>query len=258
MAKRKKKVKRGKDWYKKLDKQVIEDLLGGLIENPVQQLDDFFDLDFKALVQECNGLKKAADRKAFIEPFKPLLEAVRKACKMNPRAYVNPNTSPKHQLKSHVYSTTQVVYGWLKHGHKYKKGELNEGTTLEKLQALQDKCSNGKILYPSLVESYLIYDGMSDFNLRVWATMSFAPINYIITTNSEYLNKEQEEKGFIPFGADGGGNAWGIYSSEGKNFLAAVYDKNHESPDDLQYIGTAFCDLIYNNHQLERHNPLVY
>lgn len=183
------------------------------------------------MVQECNGLKKAAERKAFIEPYKPLLEAVRKACKSNSRAYLAPS-HPKEQLRARVYAITQVVYGWLKNGHKYKKGELNDGTSLEKLQQLQDKCSKERLLPPSLVESYLIYDGMSDWNVRVWGAMSFASVDYIINTNSEYLNEEQREKGFIPFGVDGAGNTWGVnsmlekYLTNGKlNSLAPVYEK---------------------------------
>ena len=70
--------------------------------------------------------------------------------------------------------------------------------------------------------------------------------------NSDYLNDEQEEKGFIPFGADGCGNTWGVYSNSGKAFLAKVYDKDHESPDTLQDIGSYFCDLIHGNHKIER------
>lgn len=161
---------------------------------------------------------------------------------------------PKMQLRTHVYSTTQVVYGWLKNGHKYKKGELYKGATLEKLQELQDKCSNGKILPPSFVESYLIYDRMTDWNIRFWGTMSFAPIDYVLNTNSDYLNTEQEEKGFIPFGADGCGNTWGVYSNTGKAFLTGVYAKDHESPDMLQDIGPYFCDLIHGNHKIKRNN----
>lgn len=258
MAKRKKTLKRGKDWYEKLNKDIVVDLMGNLIDDPVQQLNDFFELDFKALVHECNGLKKAADRKAFIEPYQPLLEAVRKACKSNPRAYMSP-AAAKRQLKARVYTTTQVVYGWLKHGHKYKKGELNDGATLEQLQALQDQCSNNQLLPPSLVESYLIYDGLSDWNVRIWGTMSFAHVDYILDTNSKYRNEEQKEKGFIPFGADGNGNVWGVYSMPEKylttakhGFMAGVYDRDHESPDTLQYIDSSFCDLIHGNHKIER------
>lgn len=81
-----------------LDKDVVNDLMGNLMNHPVKQLDNFFELDFKALVQECNSLKKAAERKAFIEPYKPLLEAVRKAYKSNPQSYMAPS-HPKKQLK---------------------------------------------------------------------------------------------------------------------------------------------------------------
>jgi len=150
-----------------------------------------------------------------------------------------------------VYPMTQVIHGWLKNGHKYKTGELLAPATDEQLQELQDlfpKC----YLPICLVESYKIYGGIASPNVRLWGTMSLAPIDLVIQQTKERDTYHQEKK-TLPFGYDGAGNTWVLKLEDSKKSIRAyTYDVNHEESNYLRSINKRFCDIINKNHKIER------
>ncbi|BDS14464.1 SMI1/KNR4 family protein [Aureispira anguillae] len=240
-----KKLKKNKDWLKKIDGDLINRSIPKL-SNAAEKINELLDQDLAALIRECNALKKAGDRKAFLAPYTELFTAVEKRGKPG-KAY-----HPWDIVNGIIYPATQVIAGWLKHGHKYRAGELLPPATDEQLQELQNLFPK-QSLPVCFVQSYKIYGGIATPNVKLWGTMSLAPIDTIIeqTKNRSAFLQAQAA---LPFGHDGAGNIWMTkLSSESKQPIRAfVYDVNHEEPNYVRSVDKRFCDIINKNHQLTR------
>lgn len=237
------KLKTATHWFKKANKDRIAAMLGNH-PNALEQLEELLNLDLATWVSHCNALKSATARKEFIAPYKALFDVIEKRGRPG-KAY-----HAWDEINGIIYPATQVIHGWLKNGHKYKTGELLPPATEAQLQALQD-------LFPKdylpicLLQSYQIYGGIAQPNVRLWGCMSLAPID-LVTEQTKKRNAYQQKIKALPFGYDGAGNTWVVTLDGKKPAIAYVKDINHEEPNYSRSLDKRFCDIINKNHKLER------
>lgn len=178
--------------------------------------------DLRDLVDGVVGLK-AAERKAYVEPYMDLYRAMKKAHKPRKRYSVPPFGTMRRITK---YLKPLTV--WLKSRHKYRDGELNAPATDEELLGLQDyfreATGDKEFLLPrTLIDSLRISNGVNVPMLMFHDTwVRLYSVDEIREAHQELLERFGDHPERVPFSPGINGN----YLVTLRNM--EVYDLNHE------------------------------